>query len=346
MGSDRWASRALALLDAERLAAVPTPVLRFDLPAGWGVELLLKDESAHPTGTLKHRSARALFRHAIASGQLTESGVAVEATGGTGALAQAHFARLLGVRHVVVVPGRHRRVTGFTPRFFTPPAGVHQEARRLAAELGGHHLDQQSNAARVVDWRGDDLAGELFAQVGEPDWVVVGAGTRATSASLGRHVRERGLRTGLAVVDPEHSAHFPGWVTGAPDYATGMPSRIEGIGRPAMGPGFLPGVADLVIPVPDAASVAGARLVRARTGLAVGGSTGTNLWGALHLVARLRERGGGRVVTLVCDAAERHLATYHDDGWARDKSLLPGAHAAVLEEFLAGGPWRWGGGTG
>ena len=57
--------------------------------------------------------------------------------------------------------------------------------------------------------------------------------------------------------------------------------------------------------------------MRATTGLAVGASTGTNLWGALHLIAGMRARGArGCVATLVCDAADRHLRTHHDDTWA------------------------------
>jgi cysteine synthase len=33
----------------------------FPMPPGWSVDLYLKDESVHPTGSLKHRLARSLF---------------------------------------------------------------------------------------------------------------------------------------------------------------------------------------------------------------------------------------------------------------------------------------------
>jgi len=325
----------------------------FPLPAEWGVTLQFKDESAQPTGSVKHRTARAIFRYAIASGRITEGMTVVEAAGGNAAVAQAYFARLLGLPYVVVMPGKADparaaavEALGGQCRFVTPPLAIYETARHLAAEVGGHYLDQFGWAERAVDWRGDDLAGELFTQVrdvadDDPAWVVVGAGTGATSASLGRHIRYHGLPSRLAVVDPENSAYFPGWASGAADYATGMPSRIEGIGRPRMEPGFVPDLVDLVIPVPDAASVAAARAVRARTGLPVGGSTGTNLWGALHLVANLRAEGlGGAVLSLVADASDRHLRTYHDDGWAAARNLDPTPYAEAIEEFLAGGAWQ------
>lgn len=336
--STRWATEAIRALDASRCEA--TPLRRFPTPRG---EVWVKDESALPTGSLKHRAARALFRYAIASGRIDEGTTVVEATGGNAAVAQAHFARELGLPYVAVMPGdpdpaRAAAVErlGGRCRFVDPPAAVYQAARELAREVGGHFLDHFGQSERAADWRDDDLATELFAQLPDPpDWVVVGAGTGATSAVLGRRIRVDGLGTRLAVVDPEHSAYFPGWATGAHDYATGMPSRIEGIGRPRMEPGFLPGVVDLVVPVPDAASVAAARLARAWTGRPVGGSTGANLWGALHLAARSH-----RVATLVCDAHDRHLRTYHDDGWAAARGLDPAPHMAAIEAFLAGGPWQ------
>ncbi|MGW0478513.1 PLP-dependent cysteine synthase family protein [Nonomuraea sp. NPDC003214] len=310
-----WDVRALDLLQA----GPPTPLIEF--PAGApGVRLLLKDESAQPTGSLRHRHARALFRQGVLDGLITRGTTVVEATGGNAAVAQAWFARRLALPYVVIMPGkrseeRARPVEelGGECRFVSPPAAIYDVAR----EVPGHFLDQFGRAAE------HDLATELCAQV-RPDWVVVGAGTGATSATLGRVRRESAGGEGprVAVADPENSAYFPGWTLDVPDYATGMPSRIEGIGRPRIEPGFRPDLVDLVIPVPDAASVAAARLIREVTGLPVGGSSGTALWAALELAERMRGRGeSGTVVSVLGDAQKRHLATFHDDGWAAAKGL-------------------------
>src|SRR3546814_9057280 len=72
-----------------------------------------------------------------------------------------------------------------------------------------------------------------------PAWVVVGAGTGGTSATIGRYVRYRRLETQVCVVDPENSAFFPAFVAGD-DSMVGGGSRIEGIGRPRVEPSFLP----------------------------------------------------------------------------------------------------------
>jgi cysteine synthase A len=311
-----WNARALDVL----AAGPPTPLIDFPLP-GSGITLLLKDESAQPTGSLRHRHARALFRQAVLDGLVTEGTTVVEATGGNAAVAQAWFAQRLGLPYIAVMPGARSRARaravealGGECRFVTPPLAIYDAARRI----DGHFLDQFGRAAE------HDLAEELFGQV-RPDWVVTGAGTGATSATLGGWVRSRGGSCRVVVADPDNSAYFPGWTLDTPDYATGMPSRIEGIGRPRVEPGFRPDLIDLVIPVPDAASVAAARQLREVTGLPVGGSSGTALWAALELVERMRARGEtGTVVSLIGDAAERHLATCHDDEWAAGKGLDAG----------------------
>ena len=63
------------------------------------------------------------------------------------------------------------------------------------------------------------------------------------------------------------------------------------IGRPRIEPAFDFDVIDSVIPVADAASVAAMRHLREITGRAAGPSTGACLFGALHLVGRMREQG-------------------------------------------------------
>ena len=144
-----------------------------------------------------------------------------------------------------------------------------------------------------------------------PAWIVVGAGTGGTSATIGRYVRYRRHPTRICVVDPEHSAFFPAWEADDWSVRVETGSRIEGIGRPQVEPSFLPTVVDRMVRVPDAASLAATRVASHVLGRRVGGSTGTNLWGAFQLIAEMRAAGvTGSVVTLLCDSGERYAHTY------------------------------------
>src|SRR5215208_1539770 len=195
---------------------------------------------------------------------------------------------------------------------------------------------------RATDWHDNNIAESIFKQMAlerhpVPTWVVMGAGTGGTTATIGRYARLRQYLTQLCVVDPEDSIFYSTW-KGDPASFTGRPSRIEGIGRQRVEPSFLPDIVDRMIQVPDAASIATMRLVRERTGRSVGGSTGTNVWGAFALIAEMLAHGGqGSVVTLICDGGDRYAGTYYSDAWVRDQGLELAPYREALETFLACG---------
>ncbi|TFV65045.1 UNVERIFIED_ORG: PLP-dependent cysteine synthase family protein [Bacillus sp. AZ43] len=348
-----WVDRAVAAVEADARRSADTHLLVYPLPAEWGIDLYLKDESTHPTGSLKHRLARSLFLYGLCSGQIIEGSTVVEASSGSTAVSEAYFARMLGLPFVAVMP----RTTspekvaliefhGGRCHFVDRAPDMYEEARRLAAECGGHYLDQFTFAERATDWRGNNnIAESIFEQLSAerhpvPEWVVVGAGTGGTSATIGRYLRYRRHPTRLAVVDPENSAFLPGWVEREPAWTTGMPSRIEGIGRPRVEPSFVPTIVDRMIGVPDAASLAAMRELERVTGRRAGGSTGTNLWGAFQLVAEMLAVGRtGSVVTLLCDGGERYAHTYYSDAWLAAQGLDLTPHTATLARFAATGEW-------
>jgi cysteine synthase A len=348
-----WVDRAVAAVEADARRSADTHLLVYPLPPEWGVDLYLKDESTHPTGSLKHRLARSLFLYGLCSGQITEGSAVVESSSGSTAISEAYFARMLGLPFIAVMPATTSpekialiEFHGGRCHFVERATDIYDEARRIAADCGGHYLDQFTNAERATDWRGNNnIAESVFTQLERerhavPEWVVVGAGTGGTSATIGRYVRYRRLPTRLAVVDPEGSSFFPGWRDRDPAVTTGRPSRIEGIGRPRVEPSFVPTIVDRMICVPDAASLAAMRHLELTTGRRAGGSTGTNLWGAFSLVAEMVAGGRqGSVVTLLCDGGERYAHTYYSDEWIAAQGLDLAPHATTLRRFTTTGEW-------
>ncbi|MEV6767789.1 PLP-dependent cysteine synthase family protein [Nocardia sp. NPDC051030] len=348
-----WVDNAVRLIDADTQRSADTHLLRYPLPAAWGVQLYLKDESTHITGSLKHRLARSLFLYAICNGWVTEGTTVVEASSGSTAISEAYFAKLLGLDFVAVVPAKTSpeklaliEAQGGRCHLVEKASDIYTEAARLAAECNGHYMDQFTNAERATDWRGNNnIAESIFEQLTLetnpiPAWIVVGAGTGGTSATIGRYIRYRRHATKLAVVDPENSAFYGGYELADAGYQTGMPSRIEGIGRPRVEPSFVGQVVDAMMEVPDAASIAAARHAGEVLGKRVGASTGTNLWGAFALIADMIAEGRkGSVVTLLCDGGDRYAGTYFNDEWVAGQGLSLAEPTAVLTEFIATGTW-------
>lgn len=343
-----WVTEAIRRIEADTNRSADTHLHVFPLPRAWGVDLYLKDESVHPTGSLKHRLARSLILYGLANGDITEGTVLVDATSGSTAISEAYFAAMLGLEFVAVVPRATTQTkldlierAGGRCHLVARPEEMYAEAERLGARPGHHYLDQFGQASVVTDWRGNNnIACSIFEQMAmerhpEPAWIVVGAGTGGTSATIGRYCRYRRTRTRLAVVDPEGSAFLEAWRTGRCDVVA-PGSHVEGIGRPRVEPSFVPGVIDEMIRVEDAASVAAMRLVERVIGRRVGASTGTNLVGALELAVRMRDAGEtGSIVTLICDGGDRYTGTYWDDAWVSGQGWDLAPHLARLGALLA-----------
>ncbi|MCD2165608.1 PLP-dependent cysteine synthase family protein [Comamonas koreensis] len=325
-----WRDQAIAKIDADYQRSADTHLIPLNLPcyAQAGIDLYLKDESTHPTGSLKHRLARSLFLYALCNGWVQEGTTIVEASSGSTAVSEAYFARLLGLPFVAVMPQSTSpekiaqiEFLGGRCHFVGHAGEVYDAARALAQSTGGHYMDQFTYAERATDWRGNNnIAQSMFQQMRMerhpvPRWIVVGAGTGGTSATIGRFVRYMRYNSQVCVADPEGSVFHAYWRSGDASL-TAPGSRIEGIGRPRVEPSFVRGVVDHMEVVSNRESVTSMQLLGDVLGRKVGPSTGTNMVAMLRLADGMRQRGEtGSLLSLLCDAGERYLPTYYHREW-------------------------------
>lgn len=324
-----WQQHAIQLLRSDMHRTSDTHLYRLNLLCFPDIDIYLKDESTHPTGSLKHRLARSLFLHALSSGRIREGMPIVEASSGSTAVSEAYFARLLQLPFYAVITqstssSKIELIQGLGGKchFVEAASQVYAAAQQLADEMGGHYMDQFTYAEQATDWRGNNnIAQSIFEQMQLerfpiPAAVVMSAGTGGTSATLGRYIAYSGLNTEMVVVDPEFSVFYDGFHTQNAALVGERGSRIEGIGRPRMEASFLPGVVDRMLRVPDTASIAAMHWLSERLGRRVGASTGTNIWGVLQLAQEMHAKGqAGSLVTLICDGGERYANTYYDSEW-------------------------------
>ncbi len=344
-----WVCEAIRKINADYNRSSDTHLIRVDLPGFHDIQLYLKDESTHPSGSLKHRLARSLFLYGLCNGHIHEGSTIIESSSGSTAISEAYFARLLNLRFIAVVPESTAREKLDKIRFYggechkVPAKNIYTEAARLATELSGHYMDQFTYAERATDWRGNNnIAESIFQQMQKeaspvPDWIVMSAGTGGTTATIGRYIHlnpEFYDRTRLCVVDPENSVFFPYFASGDKALTSAAGSRIEGIGRPRVEPSFQPDVIDRMLQVPDAASIATIRWLQCILGRKCGGSTGTNVYGALLLMQEMQQAGRqGSVVSLICDSGERYLDSYYNDEWVAAQGLDLTPYLEQLQQF-------------
>ena len=347
---DPWLHQAIARIEADYQRSADTHLIALPLPAfsSAGIDLYLKDESTHPTGSLKHRLARSLFLYALCNRWIREGSTVVEASSGSTAVSEAYFARLLGLPFIAVMPRSTSaekialiEFHGGRCHFVENAPAMYDAARALAGDTGGHYMDQFTYAERATNWRGNNnIAESMFTQMQRerhpvPAWIVAGAGTGGTSATIGRYVHYQSHATHLCVADPVGSVFADYWRSG--DAALTAPgSHIEGIGRPRVEPSFIRHLVDRMEVVADAESIACMRELSRLLGRRVGPSTGTNFAAMLRLADEMR-RGGqsGSILSLLCDAGERYLHSYHSPQWVAEHVGDCAAAQAAVQARLA-----------
>ena len=315
------------------ISARQTPTLiRLPLPGFPGIQLYLKDESTHPTGSLKHRLARSLFLYGLCNGWIKEGTTIIESSSGSTAVSEAYFARLLGLPFIAVMPSctAKRKVEqiefyGGRCHFVESACEIYAASEMLARELNGHYMDQFTFAERATDWRGNNnIADSIFRQMTHephpvPSYIVMSAGTGGTSATIGRYIRCQGYDTQLMVVDPQNSVFLDYWQSrdAEPAQPRGA-ARSKGLAARASNPRSFRTLwmRCSACRTPPAS--------RRRTGwrhsLAVkSGLPPAPICGARYSWPRgMREEGRtGSVVTLLCDSGERYLDTYYNAEWVQ-----------------------------
>lgn len=350
-----WVVGAITKIKADKARSADTHLIPMAIPGAPGITVYLKDETTHLTGSLKHRLARSLFLHALCSGYIHEGTTVVEASSGSTAISEAYFAQLIGVPFIAVVPTSTSQAKidaiafyGGSCHFVENPGDVYDAAHKLAHRTNGHYMDQFANAGVATDWRGNNnIAESIFVQMQheehpEPRWIVVGAGTGGTSATIGRYIRYEGACTELCVVDPERSVFYDSYQGPKADPCCNEcpDTVVEGIGRPRVEPSFEPAVVERMIRVPNAASYAASRFLEQVTGRRYGGSTGTNLYGVMQLVAEMKADGEtGSIVTLACDCGSRYADSVYNEEWLSKRHVNVEPFLEQLQHTYNTGEW-------
>lgn len=349
MHTNEWITNSIRLIEADYARSADTHLIKLPLPKSLNATLYLKDESTHPTGSLKHRLARSLFLYGLVNGWITESKPVIESSSGSTAVSEAYFAQLLNIPFYAVMPATTSKQKIAQIEHYggichlIEGSDVYTASRELAAKLNGHYIDQFTYAERATDWRSNNnVAESMFRQLRlepnpTPDWIVVGAGTGGTAATIGRYIRYKTLNTRLCVADPEHSVFFDYFLNRDSTLQSIKPSGIEGIGRPRVEPSFIPTVIDDMIKVPDAASIAASRVLETLLNRKVGPSTGTNICAVIRLLANLPRDTHVTMLTLLCDSGERYLDTYYSDEWLQAANIDINEFRDDIEKALTEG---------
>ena len=309
---------------------------------GDGPLLLAKVEYLNPGGSVKDRIAIRMVEAAEASGELRPGGTIVEPTSGNTGVGLALVAQAKGYTCVFVCPDKvsedKRNVLKaygaevvVCPTAVPPehPSSYYNVSDRLTREIeGAWKPDQYSNPQNPLSHY-ETTGPEIWKQTeGRITHFVTGMGTGGTISGAGRFLKEQNASVRVVGADPAGSVYSGG---------TGRPYLVEGVGEDFWPSTYDRGIADRVIEVSDADSIAMTRRLAREEGLLVGGSCGMAVHAAVELVHELEGTDEGRdavVVVLLPDSGRGYLGKIFNDEWLARYGFLPPRSSQTVGEVL------------
>ena len=291
----------------------PLVPLRRLVPPGHA-RVLIKLESANPTGSMKDRAALAIVSRAAQAARLQPGDTIVECTSGSTGTSLASVAVALGYKCLLVTSDAfsteklsHMRALGADLQILRSDnkkitvelvTALIETSRQLSQQPGHFFADQFHNSDVLTGYSA--LGDEIWAQTdGRIDAYVQGVGTGGSLRGTAEALRLHGAAIRIVAVEPAESAVLSGGTPGA--------NLIEGIGMGYVVPLWKPGLADEIIAVPAADAIAMSRRLAREEGLFGGPSSGANVVAALRLAERLGPQA--TIVTLMCDSGIKYLST-------------------------------------
>ncbi len=286
-----------------------TPLLRLQFRPE-NLTVFAKAEFLNPSGSIKDRLALTIVEDAERRGLLRPDSIILECTSGNTGIAFAMVGAAKGYRVRILmsesasVERRHLiRQLGGEVELFAARQGYGtgiELSRELAARDPRIFLPRQfENPLNALDHE-LHTGPEIVAQLGGPAHAfVAGYGTGGTLTGCGRALRAAYPEIEVVAMEPAEAALLSG--------ESPCCHFIEGVAGGYVPPLLRDAPIDRVEKVASADALAMARRLSREFGLLVGTSSGANIVAALRLAAA---RGpDARVVTILCDRAERYYST-------------------------------------
>ena len=310
-----------------------TPLVRLSrIGAGVRPRLVAKLEAFNPGGSIKDRVAVALIEAAERDGDLKPGGTIVEPTSGNTGTGLAIAARLKGYRVIAVMPDKMSREkidllraygadVVLAPTDVPPesPQSYYRVADRLTAEIPGAFQPNQYFNKANPQAHYESTGPEIWEQTGgKVDGFICSVGTGGTLAGVSRYLKEKGKSVVTACADPHGFAMYELFKHGKAKLTPGD-SITEGIGLGRVTPIIETAKVDDAFLISDEEAVRVIYDLLEQEGLCLGGSTGINVAGAIHLAKQLGP--GKTIVTILCDSGNRYQSKLFNPEFMRSKKL-------------------------
>jgi cysteine synthase A len=286
-----------------------TPLVPLHFPEA-NRTLYAKAEFLNPSGSVKDRLALCIIEDAEQRGLLHENSIILECTSGNTGISLAMVGAAKGYKVKILMSDTasiERRYLieqfGGTVQLFKPTEGYGTGiamSRDMAAQDDRYFLPCQFENILNAQDHEEHTGREILSQMhGLVDAFVAGYGTGGTITGCGRALRAVNPSVKIYAMEPAEAAMLSGE----------MPCchSIEGVAGGYVPPLLRMAHIDAPVKVTSEVALAMTRRLSREFGLLVGTSSGANVAAALQVAQDLGP--DSRVVTILCDRAERYYST-------------------------------------
>lgn len=313
-----------------------TPLIRLNAASeATGCEILGKAEFMNPGGSVKDRAALFIVRDAEQRGLLKPGGTIVEGTAGNTGIGLTLVGNALGYKSVIIIPETQSQEKKDTLRlcgaelievpavpYKNPNNYVHfseRKAQELNAANPGiaiwaRQFDNVANRRAHIE----GTAPEIWRQTdGKVDGFVCAVGTGGTLAGVALGLKEKNPAIVTAIADPLGSALFNYYKHG--ELKSQGDSITEGIGQGRITANLEGAPIDEAFQISDLEALPIIFDLLKHEGLCLGGSSGINVAGAIHLAKKMGP--GHTIVTVLCDYGTRYQSKLFNPVFLKSKDL-------------------------
>lgn len=287
--------------------------LRRLVPKG-SARIVIKLESANPTGSMKDRLAKMIIESAAKDGRLEPGGTVVEYTAGTTGISLAFVCAALGYKSHFVFSDAFSDEKRYTMQAYGAIiTDVISDNKKITEQLIKKMIATSKEISNQPGhWWCDQLTnkdGEAgYHSLGEEIWTQsrgqVDAFVQTVSTAHSIHgtvftLRQHNPKIKVVAVEPAESAVLSGKPSGS--------HKIEGIGIGFIPPLWKPNEVDEIIMVTTEEAKAMTRKLAREEAIFAGTSTGANIVAALRIAEELGTES--TVATIAVDSGLRYLST-------------------------------------
>ncbi len=310
-----------------------TPLVKLEnITKGTKANIFAKMEFTNPGGSIKDRIAKYMIEKAEQSGLLTPDKTIIENSSGNTAMGLAIVARQKGYKLKIVIRDTTSRekiemlkILGVD--VIAVDASIPPEMENSYNNLAKNMADKDSSLFYVDQHNNLDnneayyhsLGPEIWEQTdGNIDYFIAGVGTGGTLFGTGKYLKEKKPNIKIIGIDPIGSIFY--------DYfKTGKIIKPEKYLLEGMGDEFLIKTATLelmddMLQISDKKAFGWTRKLAFEEGIIAGGSSGANIWGAIHIAKSLPH--SVNIVTVFPDSGYKYLSTLYNDKWLERHKML------------------------